>query len=168
MPTARRGNSSLCSCLDPPTKGRPYYFSTRAAAEGRFLLTLPQRKGSSSSAVRQVICGPTNPCLGSLSHRSAREFHPVSWAACLVAGEQGQASFGFLSPCGECTWGRAQDRPARCSLDAGHVLSQPRGLWVLLGPAFVGQACDFQHSWRGEGTLRVSLKEPAHQDEFKT
>lgn len=72
-----------------------------------------------------------------------REFHPLFWAACLMAGEHSQASpFGFLFPCGEGTWGRAQEQLAPGSLDAGHVLSQSRGLWVLPGPAFAGQAWD--------------------------
>lgn len=44
-----RGSSS-CPCLSPLTKGLPSSSSTWAVSQGSFLLTLPQRKGSSSSA----------------------------------------------------------------------------------------------------------------------
>lgn len=71
----------------------------QAVSEGSFLLTLPQRKGSSSSADKTGHLLAHVPMGGVTEPQRLSSVLPASWL-----GEHSQASsFGFLFPCAKCT-----------------------------------------------------------------
>lgn len=99
VPTALERKLLLMFLPQPSDKGAPLTPSPHGQLQREASYSLfPKGRGVALLLIRQDICWPTYPWVGSLSHRSAREFHPVSLLCSLPRGWRAQPGFFFWLP----------------------------------------------------------------------